>query len=180
MRLDLGHGFLVREFRSLDVSSLTRHANNEKIARNLENRFPHPYTENDAREWLAYLAEQDPVTHFALARESEAIGSIGFRLQDDVYRGTAELGYWLSEDYWGRGIATRAVRAMTDWIFDNYPVERIQARVFETNPASCRVLEKAGYTYEGRMRRGATKLNLVLDLMVYAILRHKSEAQQEF
>ena len=117
------------------------------------------------------MAAQETETHFAIATDHEACGCIGFRVYEDVYRGTAELGYWLGEEYWGRGIATRAVRAVSRWAFENFPLERIQARVFSSNPASCRVLEKAGFTYEGRQRRGALKINLLMDLVVYAILR---------
>lgn len=174
MKLDLGEGVCVRPFRSDDLEGLVKHANNENVARNLEDRFPHPYGEENAREWLARVTEHDPVTQFAIATDREVIGGIGFRILEDVYRRTAELGYWLGEAYWGRGIATRAVRVLPAWIFENFPLERIEARVFETNPASCRVLEKAGFTYEGRMRHGALKINLLQDLVVYAILRHES------
>ena len=141
MQIDLGGGFIVREFRSEDVPSLVRHANNEKVARNLEDRFPHPYGATDAEEWLEHVADQDP------------------------------------ETYWGRGIATRAVRSITVWAFASFPLERIQARVFATNPASCRVLEKSGYTSEGRLRHSVLKINVLMDQVVYAILRHELPTQ---
>ena len=176
MRLELGEGFWVREFRSDDVAALVKHANNEKVARNLEDRFPHPYGEDNARQWLAHVRELDPPTQFAIATDREVIGGIGFRLHEDVYRRTAELGYWLGEEYWGRGIGTRAVRAFSSWIFESLPVERLEARVFETNPASCRVLEKAGFTCEGRLRHSVLKINLLMDQIVYAILRHEPKS----
>lgn len=174
MRIDLGGGFAIREFQPEDISFLVRHADNANVARNLEDRFPHPYTTADAESWLAYAAEQDPPTQFAIAEQNELVGGIGLRLLDDVYRGTAEIGYWLGEDYWGRGLATRAVGAFSAWIFESFPVARIQARVFETNPASCRVLEKAGYSREGRLRQSVLKMNLLMDQVVYAILRAES------
>jgi ribosomal-protein-alanine N-acetyltransferase len=177
VQIDLGGGFIVREFRSEDVPSLVRHANNEKVARNLEDRFPHPYGATDAEEWLEHVADQDPVTDFAIATTAELIGGIGFHIHQDVYRCTAELGYWLGETYWGRGIATRAVRSITVWAFASFPLERIQARVFATNPASCRVLEKSGYTSEGRLRHSVLKINVLMDQVVYAILRHESPTQ---
>ena len=121
MRLDLGEGFCVRPFHSDDVDGLVKHANNENVARNLEDRFPHPYTEDNAREWLARVAGNDPLTEFAIATEGEVIGGIGFRVYEDVYRHTAELGYWLGETFWGRGVATRAVRTFTLWIFSTTP-----------------------------------------------------------
>lgn len=173
MQLELGEGLWVREFRSDDVAGLVQHANNENVARNLEDRFPHPYTRKDAEAWLAHVAELDPPTQFAIATDKEVIGGIGFRIHEDVYRCTAELGYWLGEDYWGRGICTRAVRAFSPWIFESFPIERIESRVFETNPASGRVLEKAGFTYEGRLRRSVLKINMLMNQVVYAILRHE-------
>lgn len=174
MQLVLGEDFTIREFRSADVTRLVEHADNEKIARNLEDRFPHPYTLEDAEAWLAHVDEQNPPTHFAIAAADQIIGGIGFRILEDVYAGTAELGYWLGESYWGQGIATRAVLAFSSWIFESFPVERVEARVFTTNPASCRVLEKAGFTREGRLRKSVRKLNMMLDHVVYAILRDES------
>ena len=173
MKLDLGNGFTVREYREGDIESLVEHANNPHVSRNLEDRFPYPYSSEDAEKWLAHVADQDPLTSFAIATNSGVIGGIGFQLHQDIYRASAELGYWLGETYWGQGIATRAVREVTTWAFDSFPLERMQARVFESNPASCRVLEKAGYTYEGRLRRSVLKINMVMDLIVYAILRHE-------
>lgn len=171
MRLDLGDGILIREFREDDIESLVEQADNPNVSRNLEDRFPYPYTVADAHKYLAEVAEQDPVTSFAIANHTGVIGGIGLHLREDVYRVTAELGYWLGADYWGRGIATRAVRAVTEWAFDTFPLERVQARIFSSNPASARVLEKAGFTREGQLRRSVLKLNLVMDLIVYAILR---------
>jgi ribosomal-protein-alanine N-acetyltransferase len=171
MRLELGDGILIREFRDSDVESLVAQADNPRVSRNLEDRFPYPYTVDDARKYLAEVAEQDPPTSFAIADHTGVIGGIGIHLREDVYRVTAELGYWLGEGYWRRGIATRAVRAVTEWAFDSFPLERVQARVFSSNPASGRVLEKAGFTREGRLQRSVLKLNVVMDLIVYAILR---------
>lgn len=173
MKLDIGGGYSVRDYRESDLDSLVEHANNPNVSRNLEDRFPHPYTTEEAEKWLTHVAEQNPLTNFAIATDTGVIGGIGFHLRQDVYRATAELGYWLGESYWGQGIATRAVRAVTVWAFESFPLERVQARVFESNPASCRVLEKAGFTYEGRLRRSVLKINLVMDLIVYAILRHE-------
>jgi len=173
MRLDLGNGIEVREFRDSDLEALVKHANNANVSRNLEDRFPFPYTMDSGEKWLAHVAEQDPLTSFAIATQEEVVGGIGFHIREDVYRCTAELGYWLGESYWGQGVATLAVRSVTRWAFESFPIERLQARVFESNPASCRVLEKAGFNYEGRLRRSVLKMNLLMDQVVYAILRHE-------
>ena len=173
MRLDLGNGVEVREFRDSDLEALVKHANNTNVSRNLEDRFPFPYTMDSGEKWLAHVAEQDPLTSFAIATQEEVVGGIGFHIREDVYRCTAELGYWLGESYWGQGVATLAVRSVTRWAFESFPIERLQARVFESNPASCRVLEKAGFNYEGRLRRSVLKMNLLMDQVVYAILRHE-------
>src|SRR5690606_7656580 len=109
-------GALVRPWRWGDEASLVRHANNRKVWRNLLDTFPHPYTEADAREWLERRATPEaPVTNFAIEVDGEAAGGIGLRLGEDVARRSAEIGYWLGEAHWGRGIATEAVRALTDY-----------------------------------------------------------------
>ena len=149
-------------------ASIAWHANNPRIAANLRDRFPHPYAIDDAEKWLAYVQSKEPETHFAIATPSEAIGGIGLELLDDVHYQTAELGYWIDEDYWGKGIMTAAVTVFTEYAFKNYDFIRIFAAVFDSNPASVRVLEKAGYTFEGRLRRSVNKNGKILDQLMYA------------
>ena len=108
---------------------------------------------------------------YAIASDEEAIGGIGLRWQQDVHRRSAEIGYWVGEPFWGQGIATKAVRALTEYAFVNPGLIRIYASVFELNPASARVLEKAGYTYEGRLRKSVTKDGITIDQLLYAIVR---------
>ncbi len=163
-------GFQIRSYRSSDLAALVRHADNPRVEENLRDRFPHPYTAADAREWLSVAMQQDPEANFAIAVGGELVGTIGLQVGSDVYRQSAEIGYWLGEDYWGRGIATGAVRAMTKWGFDNLGLLRIYALVFATNPASVRVLEKAGYTLEGRMRNAVVKRGRVMDQLLLAIV----------
>ncbi|MFN8644979.1 MAG: GNAT family N-acetyltransferase [Candidatus Binatia bacterium] len=170
MRLDLGE-VCVRPFTSGDAAALVRHANNRAVWITLRDRFPHPYTPEDADAFLRVAMTQDPPADFAIASADEVIGGIGLQRQGDVHRLTAEIGYWLGESFWGRGIATRAVRAVTDWAFAATPLERIFAYVFATNPASARVLAKAGYQFEGRLHRAVVKEGRVLDQLVYAALR---------
>ena len=147
-----------------------RYANNPNVAANLRERFPHPYTHEDAGEWLDAALRQDPETNFVIATAEELIGTIGLRLGDDVYRHSAEIGYWLGEPFWGRGIASRAVSTLVDWGFDNFSLLRVFAYVFGENPASMRVLEKAGFEREAVMRRAIVKGGRVMDQMLYARL----------
>lgn len=176
IRLDLGEGYGVREFRPGDRSSLVEQANDIEVARYLEDRFPHPYTLADADRWLGKVSAQDPMTHFAIVCGGGIAGGIGFQGREDVYRRTVEIGYWLGRKHWGKGVATRAVTTMSRWMFENFQVERIQARIFAANTASMRVLEKAGYQLEGRLRRSVIKHGVFMDQMVYAILRSEVEA----
>lgn len=148
-----------------------RYANNRNIWINLRDRFPHPYTAGDARRWLDMVVDQKPETNFAIAIADEAVGGIGFTVQPDVGRRSAEIGYWLGEDFWGRGITTEALIAVTDYAFSHYDVCRLFAHVFDWNDASARVLEKAGYTFEGRLLKSVTKDGQTIDQLMYAIIR---------
>lgn len=153
-----------------DEPSLVRHADDPRIARNLRDRFPHPYTPDDAARWVR-LAQLMRDTNFAIEIDGLAVGAIGVEMFDDVYRVGAEIGYWLGAPYWGRGVMTEAVRAVTEHVFATTELERLQAGVFDWNPASMRVLEKAGYAREGVMRRAVVKNGEVGDLVMYARLR---------
>lgn len=138
---------------------------------NLRDRFPYPYTDRDARNWLECVVGHQPETNFAISVAGEAVGGIGFILQPDVARRSAEIGYWLGEKFWGRGIVTEAVIAVTDHAFANHDLCRVYAHVFEWNRASARVLEKAGYQFEGRMRKSVTKDGQTIDQLMYAVIR---------
>lgn len=138
---------------------------------NLRDRFPHPYTAADARNWLENVVGRKPETNFAIDVAGEAVGGIGFTLQPDVAHRSAEIGYWLGEAFWGRGIATDALVAVTEHAFSNYDICRLYAHVFEWNRASARVLEKAGYEFEGRLRKSVTKEGHTIDQFMYAMIR---------
>ena len=163
---------ILRPWRWSDADAIVRHANNRKIWLNLRDRFPHPYTEADAHAWLAGCAAEHGEPHnFAIELEGEAIGGIGLEFLSDVHRMTAEIGYWLAESVWGRGFATTAVKTVTQYAFATFDLRRVQATVFEWNPASARVLEKAGYALEGRLRSFIIKDGRVGDALMYAKLR---------
>lgn len=162
----------LRRWRLSDAGAIVRHANNRKIWLNLRDRFPYPYTFADARAWVAMrAADAGPAANFAIEFESEPVGAIGLEFLSDVHRMTAEIGYWFGESIWGRGLATIAVKAMTEYAFATFELNRIQAMVFDWNPASARVLEKAGYLMEGRMRNFIFKDQRVGDALMYGRLR---------
>ncbi len=172
MQLDVGE-WQIRSWRPEDEATIVKYANNRKVWINLRDRFPHPYTEQDARDWIQSATQQNPETHFVIASAQEAIGGIGLRLQEDVHRRSAEIGYWLGEPFWGQGVATRALCALTEYGFAHFDLVRIFATVFEWNPASARVLEKAGYQYEGRLRKSVTKDGKTIDQLLYALVRER-------
>ena len=161
----------VRSWQPEDAAAIVRHADDRRVWLNLRDRFPHPYTPADADRWICKAAAARPETEFAIAVGAEAVGGIGLELQTDVCRGTAEIGYWLGAACWGRGIATEAVRAVTAYGFAALDLRRIFAGVFSWNPASRRVLEKAGYSLEGRLQQAVIKDDRVLDSFLYAIVR---------
>ena len=168
MRIDLGPGAAVRSFTLKDVEPLARHANHRDIWRNLRDAFPHPYTQADALLFLDMALGKDPETLFALEVDGEAAGSIGFTVQPDVERVSAELGYWLGRGHWGRGITTAAVREVTRHAVERHRLTRVFATPYAHNQASCRVLEKAGYQQETLLRRSAIKEGRVIDKWLYA------------
>lgn len=159
---------VVRSWREEDAGSIARHANNRRVWINLRDAFPHPYGIDDARRFIAAAREADPQTRFAIEVQGEAIGSIGFKLHTDVERISAEIGYFLGEPFWGRGIMTEVVSAVTRHAISAHGLTRVFAVPYEWNPASFRVLEKAGYRLEGRMRRSAIKEGKVIDQLLYA------------
>jgi RimJ/RimL family protein N-acetyltransferase len=158
----------VRSWRATDAQSLAAHANNRRVWINLRDGFPHPYGLADARAFIKSAQKRVPETNFAIVVENVAVGGIGFRLHDDVERVAAEIGYWLGEAYWGRGIMTQALAAVTGYAMREHDLTRLYAVPFAWNDASVRVLEKAGYVCEGRMRRSAIKDGQVVDQLLYA------------
>jgi ribosomal-protein-alanine N-acetyltransferase len=158
----------VRSWRAGDVPSLVRYADNRNVWINLRDRFPHPYTRAHGQRFVRAARGASPETAFAIEVDGEAVGGIGFVLQGDVERVSSEVGYWVGEPFWGRGIATEALRAVTRFAIEQHGLTRMFAVPFAYNAASCRVLEKAGYTLEARLRRSAIKDGTVVDQLQYA------------
>ena len=159
---------VLRPWRMSDVTSLAEHANNPAIGRNLRDGFPAPFTVDDAVRFISHATSLNPPTRFAIVAQGEAVGSIGFTLHSNVERVSAEIGYWLGERFWGRGITADAVRAVTRFAIAAHGLTRVFAVPYEWNPASFRVLEKAGFVCEGRMRKSAIKDGRVIDQLLYA------------
>jgi ribosomal-protein-alanine N-acetyltransferase len=164
---------LIRNWCKADAVPLQRYADNRKIWLNLRDIFPHPYTLEDARWWVANASQEDPECSFAIATVNEPIGGIGLVLGEDVNRYNAELGYWLAEPFWGRGITTDGVRTFTEWAFEHFSLNRIFATPFAGNYASERVLEKARFTREGVLTNAIVKDGVIRDQVMYAKIRAK-------
>lgn len=153
-----------------DAPALADHANNKNIWLNLRDVFPYPYGIHDAESFIVHVIAAKPATVFAIATQSEAIGSIGLVPGEDVHRYTAELGYWLAEPFWGKGITTQAVNCLTAYAIQDLKLHRVFAEPFTTNQASARVLEKAGFTCEGILRSSAFKDNKIRDQFIYSYI----------
>ncbi|MEZ4953712.1 MAG: GNAT family protein [Saprospiraceae bacterium] len=163
--------FSLRPWTINDLNSLVKYANNFNIAKNLTNKFPHPYTEENGRFFIGMATEHDPPNVLAIDVAGEAVGGIGIHPQTDIMCKNAELGYWLAEPFWGKGIMTKAVRQMIDYGFAHWDITRIYARPFGTNIGSQKVLEKAGFTLEARFEKTIFKNGEFLDELIYAVRR---------
>jgi RimJ/RimL family protein N-acetyltransferase len=170
MRIELERCVL-RPWRSDDAQSLAEGANNRNVWLTLRDFMPHPYTLADAEAYLRSVAEEGPKFSLCIEVDGKAAGAIGLRFESDVHRLTAELGYWLAEPFWGRGVMSEAVAGLVEHAFQTFALRRIFASVYANNPASARVLEKAGFVFEGRMRQNVIKDGQILDSLLYAKVR---------
>lgn len=161
--------FILRPWQEDDLASLVKYAGNVNIYNNMTDGFPHPYTEEAGKAFIARATQHKPENILAIVVNNEACGSIGVFPKTDIDRLNAEFGYWLGEPFWGKGIVTAAVKAMTGYAFGNFPVTRLFARPFEHNIASQKVLENAGFILEARIPRCLIKNGIVMDELIYAI-----------
>ena len=164
---------ILRKWRLSDATDLAAALNNEKVLNNLRDGLPFPYTEQDARDYISAMlsAEENSTFAYAITIDDRAVGSIGAFRQSNIHRQTAELGYYLAEEYWGRGIMTEAIRQLCGIVFDTTDILRIYAEPFAYNTGSRRALEKAGFSYEGTMKNNAVKNGKVLDMALYSLTR---------
>ncbi len=146
------------------------HADDERVARSVRDLFPSPYTREDGERWLDHATGAGRGSSFAIEVDGSAVGGVGVIVGQDVHRIRAEIGYWLGHAYWNRGIMSEAVEVFSDHLLANRGFLRLEAPVFATNPASARVLEKAGYELESIQRDAAIKLGRVIDVWMYVRL----------
>jgi RimJ/RimL family protein N-acetyltransferase len=161
---------VLRPFELADCKSIARHANNRLIAENLRDRFPYPYTEMDAIQFIQIVSNNHPTTEFAIDIDGEAIGAAGIMLKEDVYRKNGEIGYWLSQDYWGKGIGTWVVGELVRKAFEEFKLHRVYAEVFEKNIASARILEKNGFVKEATLKNAIIKNGKHQNLNIFSVL----------
>jgi [ribosomal protein S5]-alanine N-acetyltransferase len=159
---------IIRRFKNSDIKKLARLVNNKKIWDNLRDYVPYPYTVQDAEDYIKMCMAEEPQSTFAVQYKGELAGSIGLVPKKDVYRLSAELGYWIGEPFWGKGIATTSVKLIVNYGFKNLGLVRIYSGVFDFNKASCRVLEKSGFILEGTLKKSVIKNKNICDEYRYA------------
>ena len=172
MEILLTNGKL-RPWVEADAPAIAKHANNRKIAENMRDGFPYPYTIQDAYNWLNMTVNTNHIM-LAIEVQGEAAGGIGVMFQDNVYRLSAELGYWIGEQHWRKGITSEAIRKLSAYVFENTGVVRIYADIFSPNIPSMRTIEKAGFHLEGIHKKAVYKNGKLLDEHVYAKLKENS------
>jgi [ribosomal protein S5]-alanine N-acetyltransferase len=166
-----GTNFKLRPWIPSDLESLVKYANNKNVSRCLRDRFPFPYTKEDGEKWINVGSKTDPQDSFAVEINGEAVGGVGLMPGSDTARLTSEIGYWLGEPFWGKGIATEALKILTQYALETRKFIRVYAGVLENNPASARVLEKAGYVLESRQKKATIKNGVILDQFMYVIFQ---------
>lgn len=164
---------IIRKWNIDDAAELAEMLNNKNVLNNLRDGLPYPYTESDAMEYITAMlsADREKTFAFAITVDGRVVGSIGVFRCENIHFRTAELGYYIGEPYWGRGLGTSAVKQVCSYIFNNTDIIRIFAEPFAYNTPSCRVLEKAGFQFEGILRKNAIKNGKVLDMRMYSIIK---------
>ena len=168
--------YKLRPWKESDLNSLVKYANNWEIAKYLTDQFPHPYTREAGKKFIAYAASGKPIRIFAIDINGEARGGIGIHPQEDIHRKNAELGYWLAEPFWGNGIVTSAINEIIDFGFKTFDIDRIFAVPFGGNTGSIKVLEKTGFTLEGKLEKTIWKKDRYEDELIYGFRRDYQKA----
>lgn len=165
--------YTLRQLSINDADSITMHANNINIWNNVRDYFPHPYARQNAIDFITFVNQKENVEDFAIAIDGNVVGMAGIVPQTDVERVSAEIGYWLGEDYWNKGLMTNVVIDIVDYVFNNTPIIRLFAPVFEYNTASMRVLGKAGFKKIAILKNAAIKNNKVIDMHYHELVKNK-------
>jgi len=174
INMDKRENIIIRKWDLSDAPQLATFANSKKIADNLRDAFPYPYTIKDANNYIqAAINDDQSAKLFAIDINGLAIGSIGAIFKNDVYRMNVEIGYWLAEEYWGKGIATTSILLIVKYIFDNFDTIRIYAETYADNIGSRKALEKAGFRKEARLKNSIIKNDIIRDSIIYALLREE-------
>ena len=168
----------LRPFTEDDLPELVRLANDPAIAATLTDAFPQPYTEESGRAFLARVMADAPTRVFCITADGLLAGAVGIHPRGDIWHRNAELGYWVARPYWGRGIATEAVRRAVKYAFGTFPLDRVFARPFGSNAASQRVLEKTAFVLEARLRGTIVKNGRVEDELIYAVRRDDDDHER--
>jgi [ribosomal protein S5]-alanine N-acetyltransferase len=167
-------GIVLRPWAIGDASQLASIADNKKIADNVRDVLPFPYSNKDALNWLnIILSENNPPRFFAITIDNQVVGSIGIISKTDIYRKNFEIGFFLSENFWGKGIATRAIKAATSYAFRDFDIVRIYAESFSDNIGSRRALEKAGFRLEAILKNSIIKNGIIKDSCIYSVLKEE-------
>jgi RimJ/RimL family protein N-acetyltransferase len=167
-------GILLRPWAISDASNLAIVANNKKIAENVRDGFPFPYSVRDAHDWLnIILPENYPPRFFAIISDRQLVGSIGIITKTDVYRKNLEIGFFISEDFWGKGIATKAIKAATSYAFRDFDIVRVYAETFSDNTGSQKALQKAGFKLEATLKKNIVKSEVIKDSCIYSVLKEE-------
>ncbi|MDB5225950.1 MAG: acetyltransferase [Bacteroidota bacterium] len=171
MEIIISESLKLRPWCEEDKQELQRIANNSNVTKYLRERFPHPYTKNDAERWVSLNIMGLHETHFCIEYNGKPAGGIGIDIQNDIHKYTAEMGYWLGEEYWNKGIVTQCIQTVTPFFINKFQLKRIYATASVGNVASIKALERAGYTFEGTMKNYAHKDGVDLDGTLYAFTK---------
>lgn len=164
---------ILKKWDLSDAKDLVKILSDKRILDNLRDGIPYPYTLQDGKEFITSIlqANENNTFAFAITIDNKVIGSITVFRQENIHNKTGELGYYLAREYWGKGIMTKVVNQICEYVFDNSDIIRIYAEPFAYNLASCRVLEKSGFHYEGTLRKNAIKNGKILDMKMYSRLK---------
>jgi RimJ/RimL family protein N-acetyltransferase len=165
-------GIVLRPWGLEDAAKLALIADNKKIADNLRDGLPNPYSIKDAYDWLnLILPENNPPRFFAITIDKQVVGSIGIVTKTDIYRKNLEIGFFISEEWWGKGIATRAIKCATAYAFRDFDIIRVYGEVFSDNYGSRKTLEKAGFNLEAILKKNIIKNGIIKDSCIYSVLK---------